>query len=524
MPEPQESEAQSPHQTSSSAVPDPAFDTAIEALALPPLPAQEMSEISLPQLKGFTVLGLLGRGGMGIVDKALQIGLNRLVALKMIRAGTQATAEEVARFAAEAEAVARLQHPNIVQVHEVGECDGCSYLVLEFVDGGSLKARLGGAPLPARLAAELLLQLVRAVAYAHQRNIIHRDLKPANVLLTLDGMPKITDFGLAKRLDADLGHTHSGAVLGTPSYMAPEQVEGKTRAIGPATDVYALGAMLYELLTGHPPFQAATVVDTLEQVRWQEPVQPRTLQPKVPRDLEAICLKCLEKEPRYRYASATALAEDLERFLHGEPVLARHVHLLDLLERAINRSQYDIEFHSTSLPVLLFAPFPLLAQLAVLMVPEPAYARAALLAAFFALLAFLGLILWSTRSAALFATKLAERQFWATWIGNLLATILVALVGLQMTAGTDELSIFPLWSIIFGFTLFMMGGCYWGRLYIVALAYFGIALLMPVRIKWAPIEYALLQTATLLVIGLHLRRLGLDIVSEKQPGPFADTR
>jgi serine/threonine-protein kinase len=451
---------------------------------------------------------------MGIVYKALHVGLNRLVALKFIRSGAEATAEEVARFRTEAEAVARLQHPNIVQVHAVGECNGSSYQVLEFVAGGSLKARLDGAPVPPRRAAELLLQLARAVNYAHQRAIVHRDLKPANVLLTSEGVPKVSDFGLAKRLDADLGQTRSGALLGTPSYMAPEQAEGRCGAVGPATDVHALGAILYELLTGRPPFQAAAAVDTLEQVRWQEPVRPRSLQRHVPRDLESICLKCLEKAPGHRYGSAGALAEDLERFLQGEPIHARRFHLFDLLGRALSRSQYDVEFHTSSTLVLLFTPIPVLAQLAVSVVPWPAYPMAALGTSLVTLLAFLGLLLRHTRSAALFATKLAERQFWATWLGNLLATVSAALVFLPSVAadGTlNELSLFPLWCIIFGFTLFMMGSIYWGRLYVFGLAYFGLALLLPVRMEWAPLGFALIQSATLLAIGLHLRRLGRQI-------------
>jgi serine/threonine protein kinase/predicted RNA polymerase sigma factor len=278
-----------------------------------------------PAIPGFEILDILGRGGMGVVYKARQLRLNRLVALKMILAGPHAGPEELNRFRREAEAVAQLQHPHIVQIHEIGEHDGRPYCALEFVDGGTLAQQLAGTPLPPRQAAALAETLARAVHAAHEKNIIHRDLKPANVLLTPGGVPKLTDFGLAKRLDVDTAHTQSGAIMGTPSYMAPEQAAGSTGQIGPRTDVYALGAILYEMLTGRPPFRGASVLDTLEQVRRDDPVAPRQLQPKLPRDLETICLKCLQKEPGKRYASALELADDLARFLKGEPIRARPI-------------------------------------------------------------------------------------------------------------------------------------------------------------------------------------------------------
>jgi WD40 repeat protein len=278
-----------------------------------------------PRVPGYEILGELGRGGMGVVYRARQTALNREVALKMVLAGEHAGAAERARFRAEAEAVARLSHPNVVQIHEVGEHDGLPFFSLEYCPGGSLAGRLDGTPWPARRAAELVETLARGVHAAHQAGVVHRDLKPANVLLTADGIPKVTDFGLAKRLDVDTGQTQSGAIVGTPSYMAPEQAAGRPKDVGPAADVYALGAILYELLTGRPPFRAATPLDTVLQVVGDDPVPPRRLQPMVPRDLETVCLKCLDKQPRRRYASAAALAADLRRFLAGEPVTARPV-------------------------------------------------------------------------------------------------------------------------------------------------------------------------------------------------------
>jgi WD40 repeat protein len=243
----------------------------------------------------------------------------------MILAGGHAGPEHLARFRSEAKAVARLQHPHIVQIYEVGEQDGRPYFSLELVDGDTLDRKLAGTPLPARQAAALVETLARAVQAAHERGIIHRDLKPANVLLMADGTPKITDFGLAKHLDRDGTQTGSDAILGTPCYMAPEQASGKSKEVGPPADIYSLGAILYELLTGRPPFKGPSVLDTLEQVRSQEPVSPSHLQPQLPHDLETICLKCLEKEPSRRYATAGALAEELRRFLSDEPILARPI-------------------------------------------------------------------------------------------------------------------------------------------------------------------------------------------------------
>jgi hypothetical protein len=273
---------------------------------------------------GYEVLSELGHGGMGVVYQARQINADRLVALKMILAGGHAGPDEMARFRTEAEAIARLQHPHVVQVFEVGMHNGLPFFSLEFCPGGSLDKKLAGTPLPPQEAAALVAKLAGGVQAAHAAQVLHRDLKPANVLLAADGTPKVTDFGLAKKLDAQ-GATITGVIMGTPSYMAPEQASGAVHALGPAADVYALGAILYECLTGRPPFKAATTWDTLQQVLARDPVPPRQLNAKVSRDLETICLKCLHKEPRRRYPTAEALADDLRRFLAGEPVLARPV-------------------------------------------------------------------------------------------------------------------------------------------------------------------------------------------------------
>jgi eukaryotic-like serine/threonine-protein kinase len=278
---------------------------------------------ALPRIPGYEVEAVLGRGGMGIVFRARHLRLNRPVALKMLLGGEYAEPQDLARFQREAVAGAALRHPNIVHVYDVGEVDGRPYFTMEHVEGGSLAQKLAGTPLPAREAAMLLAILAGAVQAAHQSGIVHRDLKPANVLLSADGTPKICDFGLARRLCGESGLTQSGVALGTPSYMAPEQVGGKANVGGPATDIYALGAILYELLTGRPPFKAESAAELLRQLMSQDPVPPSRLNPKVPHDLETICLKCLNKDPPRRYATAAALAEDLHCLQRGEPIAAR---------------------------------------------------------------------------------------------------------------------------------------------------------------------------------------------------------
>jgi serine/threonine-protein kinase len=312
------------------------------------IPAASRPTGALPQIPGYEIQSVLGRGGMGVVYKGHHLRLNRPVAIKMLLVGPCATAAERERFLREAEAAACLQHPNIVQVYDVGDHDGRLFFTMEFVDRGTLADELAGVPQAPRKAAELLATLSDAVRVAHDGHIIHRDLKPSNILLTTDGTPKISDFGLARQLEQAAGLTLTGTPVGTPSYMSPEQARGDSHSLGPPVDIYALGALLYELLTGRPPFRGESSSATLRQVISQEPVPPKRLNAGVPRDLETICLKCLQKDPRARYAAATDLRDDVRRFLRNEPIVARPTSLPGRILRWTRRNPTGAALAATS--------------------------------------------------------------------------------------------------------------------------------------------------------------------------------
>lgn len=291
-------------------------DSFSETPVMPDLPANR-------EFGDYELLAEIGHGGMGIVYRARQKSLDRVVALKLLLFGPHAPPESVKRFRAEAVATAALQHPNIVAIHEVGFCDGQHFIAMDHVEGRSLSELLHGGPLPARCAASYVETIAGAIQYAHEHGILHRDLKPSNILIDVNDQPRVTDFGLAKRLEDDSDLTVTGQVLGSPNYMPPEQASGKHGTLGRRGDVYALGAILFHALTGRPPFLGEGLAQTMQQVLNTEPLPPRTLNPAVPTDLETICLKCLQKDPDKRYATARMLAEELSRFLRQEPILAR---------------------------------------------------------------------------------------------------------------------------------------------------------------------------------------------------------
>jgi serine/threonine protein kinase len=467
------------------------------------------------QFGDYELLGELGRGGMGVVFRARERQLNRLVALKMILPGTLADASELQRFRVEAEAAARLSHPNIVAVHRVGETEGLHFYSMEYVEGPSLAQRLSNGPLPGRVAARYLSAIARAIDHAHENGILHRDLKPGNILIDGDDQPRVTDFGLAKQFTADRGQTRTGAVLGTPSYMAPEQALGR-KDLGPPCDIYGLGALLYELLTGRPPFRAETALDTLYQVIDREPAPPRLLNPKIDRDLETICLKCLSKNPRDRYASAHDLAIDLERYLHGESIHARSFNVVDRLARALQRSQFDVEFRQYGNMLLWFAGIVFVTHVAkhfILTGPESLNTTLVLLSVaqsgqFILML----VVFWWYRRRQLLPQTVAERQLWSVWLGYIVACILMGII-LKKQFGFERLRDmveYPHFTIMAGMAFFVLGSSYWGGCYAIGLAYFILAGLMLLEPRWSVLEYGSLWGLVLALIGWHLRRLGRE--------------
>jgi hypothetical protein len=473
---------------------------------------------ALPVIEGYEIGELLGRGGMGLVYKATHRALKRHVALKIIISGPHAGAEERARFKTEAEVVARLQHPGIVQIYEVGEQAGCPYLALEFVSGGSLAHQLCGTPMPPRAAAQMVVDLARAVQHAHEQGIVHRDLKPANVLLTESGVAKITDFGVAKLLDVEQGQTHTGTVLGSPSYMAPEQAEGKKGAIGPATDIYALGAILYELLTGRPPFLGASFLETLDQVRTHDPAPPQTLQPRVSGDLATICLKCLEKSQAQRYKSAAALADDLDLFLRGESIAARKTTLGDQIARLVRQRSLDVNWGAWARLSLCLAPIPLMVHVAVFVIfrNRPEYAPVAIGVSILTVVAVLYLLIFGQRASLRVIGAGERRRLVSTWLGYVIAQILVVVTILRMVRPTtpeEWFVIYALWLTIVGCTFFAQGANA-GILYITASLCFLLVLVAPFISFYLPLVAGALMSLNLTTMGLFLRRVAREAATQ----------
>jgi len=466
-----------------------------------------------PSLPGYEILGVLGRGGMGVVYRARQVRANRVVALKMLLSGEHASGTELARFRAEADAVAALLHPHIVAVYDVGEHAGLPYFSMEFCPGGSLVARLEAGSITPHDAATLLLKLGRGVATAHAAGIVHRDLKPGNVLFTADGEPKVSDFGLAKqlgRVGARAGEpTASGTVLGTPTYMAPEQASS-SRAVGPPADVYSLGAILYELLTGRPPLQGATTYDTLLLVLTEDPTPPRQLNPDVPRDLEAVCLRCLEKDPTRRYPTAAELAADVQRYLDGEAVSANTSGLAERLLGALERVQLQERFAGFGALLLALVPVMVLPEAWIQLVAGTAVAPVGIFVArLMQAAAFVGLVAWF-RGGRLLPQGAAERQLWAVWGGYLLGCFTYGLAA-RAVVGSDTPALFtfyPGFAALTGLAFVSLAPTIWGYCAVIGVGYFVLAALMPLAIGWAPLAFGLAWGAVLVGLGVRLRRLG----------------
>jgi serine/threonine-protein kinase len=441
---------------------------------------------ALPHSFGdYELLEEVGRGGMGVVWKAWQKSLRRTVALKMILRGERATAEDMARFQIEASAAGHLHHPNIVSVYDAGAIEGQAYFSMHFVEGQTLAQLMAGGPLRPRDAARYLALVSRAVQYAHERGILHRDLKPSNVLIDHADQPHVTDFGLAKRVAtvdgpaAQTSLTLSGAMIGTPAYMAPEQVSGSRGALGPASDIYSLGVVLYEMLTGRPPFQGATPVDTLFLVLEQDPVRPRLLNPKVDPDLELICLQCLQKEPGLRYGSAAELAADLEAFLNGDEVSVRSLGLramVTFFTRAFRETHHapvlenwGVLWMWHSLAVFLLCV--LTSWLKWNGFEDPLW----YLLLWGGGLIVWGSIFWSLRKRG-GPVLFVERQVAHVWGGAVVATIGIFIA--EWVLGLPVLTLSPILAVIAGMTFVVKAGMLSGTFYWAAAAQFATAVPM----------------------------------------------
>ena len=470
-----------------------------------PAGANHSATLSLPyQFGDFELLEEVGRGGMGIVYRAQQVSLDREVAVKMVLEGQLASAEDQARFRSEAESAARLDHPGIVPVYEVGELDGRQYFIMKFIRGRTLADVLVDGPLRAREAARILAAVSRAVDFAHRHGVLHRDLKPSNILLDDQGQPHVADFGLAKRISHDQLLTRSGAVLGTPTYMAPEQAVGNRSDVGPATDVYSLGTILYHMLTGRPPFQAASTVDTLFMVIEQDPVPPRILNTSADRDLEMISLRCLQKPTDLRYDSAALLAKDLEAFLHDEPIAARSGRFLHVMARWFRETHHAIVLENWGLlwmwhSLALLTAGVLTNLLQWYGVEERLY--------YFGLwtagLGTWAAVFWALRRR-MGPVTFVERQIAHVWAASMISIAL--LFPLEAWLGLDVLTLSPVLGLSSGMVFLVKAGILSGRFYIQSAALFATAGVMAMFPSVAHLIFGAVSAACFFFPGLKYYR------------------
>jgi serine/threonine protein kinase len=467
-------------------------------------PSNFDSSFELPcQFADYVLLEEVGRGGMGVVFRAQQTSLDREVAVKMILRGNLATQAERDRFRAEAEAAARLEHPNIVQVFEVGQQGESPYFSLQYIEGPTLAERLREGPLTAREAARILVKVARAVEVAHQAGILHRDLKPSNILLDAAVEPYVTDFGLAKR-DADATLTRTGAVIGTPAYMSPEQAAGIREDVGPKSDVYSLGSILYHMLTGRPPFQAASAVDVLLMVREQDPAPPRVVNPRADRDLEMIALRCLQKPPDLRYSSAASLADDLDAFLNDEPLAVRSGRFLQILARAFRETHHATVLENWGLLWMWHS----LVLLGVCFSTNVMHLRGN--ASRWQYIALWTLALWTW--AAVFwllrrrmgPVTFVERQIAHVWFASMVG--IAALFPLEWFLELKTLTLSPIIGVIGSMTFIVKGGILSGLFYLQAIALLLTAVAMALYIDYAHIIFGCVSAACFFLPGLKYYR------------------
>lgn len=457
----------------------------------------------------YELLEELGRGGMGVVSRARESRRGRIVAIKRLLRGPDSSAEDIERFRHEARSASHLAHPHVVPVFQVGECDDQPFFTMQYVDGTTLARKLADGPMPAVEAARLLVPVCRAVQYAHERGVVHRDLKPSNILIDRQGHPYVSDFGLARRIDVDPSLTPSGALLGTPSYMAPEQAgrsaSGGKAAVGPASDVYSLGAILYQMLTGRPPFQAATPAETILLALEHDPIPPRALNPRVNPDVEMIALKCLQKSPALRYPTAEALADDLDAFLRGDPVSARSTSLRALAARLLGETHHAPIaedwgllwiYHSIALIVFFGATNAL--SLAGVTARWP-----------YVLIFSVGLCGWAAIFWALRRRggpiRFVEKQLAHVWGAGIVAINLVFLV--EWLLGLPVLSLSPMIAVTNGMLLMIKGGILSGGYYLQAALTFLTVFPMAAFPRYAPAIFGIVASACFFATGLKYYRL-----------------
>lgn len=472
---------------------------------LPPSNDSSVSLLALPCRFGdFQLVEELGRGGMGVVYRAQQTSLNREVAVKMVLRGQLASRADLDRFRVEAEAAARLDHPGIVPVYEVGDVEGRPYFCMKLIDGWTLAERLADGPLPAREAARILAEVAHAIHFAHERGLLHRDLKPSNILLDRFGHAHVTDFGLAKQI-ADVGSlTRTGAVLGTPAYMAPEQAAGARGQVGPHSDVYSLGVILYHMLTGRPPFQAASPVDTVLMVLEQDPVPPRMLNPKADRDLEMIALRCLQKPTDLRYATAALLANDLEAYLNDEHISARTGRFTQIMSWWLRETHHAAVLENWGLLWMWHS----LALIIACSLTNALYLMGETNRWYYFLLWTAGLGTWAAVFWALRRrmgpVTFVERQVAHIWAASMIG--IAMLFPLEWWLGLPVLTLSPMLGIINGMVFVVKAGILSGAFYVQAIVLFATAVVMAILPDYAHFIFGLVAAACFFQPGLKYYR------------------
>ena len=469
------------------------------------LPAGGQFELALPcQLGDYQLIEEIGRGGMGVVFRARQLSLDREVAVKMISRGPLASQQELDRFLAEAKAAARLDHPSIVPVYDVGSLDNRPFFSMKLIEGETLDQRIARGPLSGADVVELMIKVCRAIDFAHGHGVLHRDLKPSNILIDENSQPHVMDFGLAKRIDEPGPLTRSGAVLGTPAYMAPEQAAGQRGEVGPASDVYSLGCVLYSALTGRPPFQAPTAVDTLLLVLEQEPLPPRALNPGIDRDLEMIVMRCLQKPPELRYLSVGQLADDLEAYLNDEPISARSGRFAHVIARWLRETHHATVLEKWGLLWIWHS----LVLLAMCIVTNLLFWQGVESRWIYFILWTVGLGTWAgvfwTIRRRMGPVLFVERQIAHVWASSMCAIALLFPVEYLLDRPVLELA--PVLALVSGMVFTVKAGILTGQFYTQAIVMFLVAPLMAVASDWALIIFGVAGAGCFLVPGLKYHR------------------